>query len=204
MRGRGMFSVLSRNKKWKSALQWASWKWKSGGRWALWSFSPQLPRGEKVFITPLFKTDTTEETEKKKHTSAIFLPPRNRFFVRKHTYHPLFILPTKVCYKEFSLVSGVLFWVLWHPFKLRFCPTQTVRSSCLVLWRTNMNGAKFRWIFISTRGEWHIWIRRRVKSPKSVRSPPNLCSLYNEYCCVQLWIKTNSRTMSTWIHSSLR
>ena len=82
MRGRGMFSVLSRNKKWKSALQWASWKWKwkSGGRWALWSFSPQLPRGEKVFITPLFKTDTTEETEKKKHTSAIFLPPRNRFF----------------------------------------------------------------------------------------------------------------------------
>ena len=110
----------------------------------------------------------------------------------------------KCAYQEFSLVSGVLFWVLWHPFKLRFCPTQTVRSSCLVLWRTNMNGAKFRWIFISTRGEWHIWIRRRVKSPKSVRSPRNLCSLYDEYCCVQLWIKTNSRTMSTWIHSSLR
>ena len=146
----------------------------------------------------------TEETEKKKHTSAIFLPPRNRFFCENIHIILSWSFQPKCAYQEFSLVSGVLFWVFWHPFKLRFCPTQTVRSSCLVLWRTNMNGAKFRWIFISTRGEWHIWIRRRVKSPKSVRSPRNLCSLYDEYCCVQLWIKTNSRTMSTWIHSSLR
>ena len=136
MRGRGMLSVLSRNKRWKSALQWASWKWKwkSGGRWALWSFSPQLPRGEKVFITPLFKTDKRKKQKRKNTQVPFFFLRATDFFLWKHTYHPLLILPTKVCYQEFSLVSGVLFWVLWHPFKLRFCPTQTVRSSCLVLW----------------------------------------------------------------------
>ena len=86
MRGRGMFSVLSRIKRWKSALQWASWKrkWKSGGRWALWSFSPQLPRGEKVFITPLFKTDKRKKQKRKNTQVPFFFLRATDFFVKTY------------------------------------------------------------------------------------------------------------------------
>ena len=93
MRGRGMFSVLSRNKRWKSALQWASWKWKwkSGGRWALWSFSPQLHRGEKVFITPLFKTDKRKKQKRKNTQVPFFFLRATDFFVKTYissSLHP--------------------------------------------------------------------------------------------------------------------